>query len=584
VGDVRVSPLERPSGVVGGHHDDETWLVGGRAGGAVGGRAVTWAMHQAEAYSITIGRNEASAPRYDRHVLTSAPARLRAGVFVGTFGAVTAVLLWLVRPLSGGPAASDAASSVLFWDRIVSGRHLEVFLNTTPKPLLTVVYGLLHEVDPGWRLVSVAAILATATGIVLAGEVVRRAVGIGGAAFAVVALTGSLPLASNASWAYGLGWALALWMAAALALLRPNPRYALAGAFLAVAGLVRPETFILLGVAVLALVGAALRGRPAPPRAWLIMIGFLAIAGLCLHDLLLTGTPLWWLSVAPHAVEINGGRSRSLPSTIRMALNLLLAQWPLAIVGAVGGVIALRRGAWIVAGGLVVLGPLVILATWFLAFRHIEVVGHYLHPVQLAMILGSAVAVGFALSVAQHGLAARIARLDGAPGQLLVMLVASALAVIASRPFTPLSASARGTVALEGALDARATRALATLQSTMPPRKVPLAADPGPLGSADPEFLTVLVPRHRLPRSAVDLDLPLTSIAVLRSKDVDLASGYPRANSIVYLDGKIDPGSIVDETAPLRVSVPTRVDGVTIVPVEVNAAEQIWIVLVTAAP
>src|SRR5689334_22728547 len=132
-----------------------------------------------------------------------------SGLVIGTFAAVTAVLIWLVRPFDGGPAASDAASSVLYWDRIVRGDHLETFLNTTPKPLLTVVHGILHAIEGGWGLVSLSSILATAAAIVLSGEVVRRVAGWPGAAFAVVALTGSLTLLTNTSWAYGLGWAFA---------------------------------------------------------------------------------------------------------------------------------------------------------------------------------------------------------------------------------------------------------------------------------------------------------------------------------------------------------------------------------------
>jgi hypothetical protein len=39
---------------------------------------------------------------------------MRASVVVGLFAVAAVVVGWLVRPFSGGPAASDAASSVLY--------------------------------------------------------------------------------------------------------------------------------------------------------------------------------------------------------------------------------------------------------------------------------------------------------------------------------------------------------------------------------------------------------------------------------------------------------------------------------------
>src|SRR5438093_1285054 len=230
----------------------------------------------------------------------------------GTFAAVAVVVFWLARPLQGGPAGPDAASSVLFFDRIASGQRLETWVNTTPKPLLTLVLGGLHGLTGDWRPGAVASVLITALGMVLAVELVRRVAGIEAGVFAGVALVGSLSLEAEANWSYGLPWAFALWMADGLALIRPSPRYGLAGGFLLLASLVRPETFIFLGVALLLLGWQTLRG-PRPPRAaWLVMLGGLAVVGYCLHDLLLTGDPLWWTKVAAHSVELSGGHAHSL--------------------------------------------------------------------------------------------------------------------------------------------------------------------------------------------------------------------------------------------------------------------------------
>lgn len=510
----------------------------------------------------------------------AARAVIVAGVFVG----VSAVLLWLVRPLSGGPAASDAASSVLYFDRIVAGRHLEAWLNTTPKPLLTVVYGVLHAIDGEWRLVSVSAVLATAVGILLGTEVVRRVAGIAAAAFALVALTGSTALAAEASWAYGLGWAFAFWMAAALMLLRPGPRYGLAGAFLLLAALARPETFILLGIATLILAGATVRGQLPSRGAWLITIGWLALPVMCLHDLLLTGDPLWWLSVAPHAVEVNGGRARSLPGAVYMSASRLISMIVLVLEALVGGIIVLRRRAWVATVGLVALGPLIVVFIWFLAARHIETIGHYLHPVDLAIILGAAVGVGTLLPWARDRLIPRIPQLAGPIGGVLVLAAAIVLAVVSSRPFSPLSTGARQTIALEGQLDVRVASLLPLIVSNLAANPAPTTQPPGPMGSPDPSSISLFIPRHRLPRMAVDLDLPLTAVAVLVPARVDLAHGYPPAGSVVYMDGKIDPGSVSSATAVLRVTAATTVGGVRIVPVKTDPAAGIWIVRVEPGP
>jgi hypothetical protein len=509
---------------------------------------------------------------------TGQSVAVRSAAAVAVFVAVTAALILVVRPFDGGPAASDAASSVLFWDRIVAGQRLEVFVNTTPKPLLTVVYGVLHAIDPSWRLVSLSSVLVTALGIVLAGEVARRVAGVPAAAFTIVALAGNLWLLAEASWAYGLGWAFAGWMAAALALLRPVPRYATAGVFLALASLARPETFLVLGVAALLLVGTAVLRRPAPRRAWLILLGFVGILGLLVHDLALTGDPWWWTKVASHAVEVNGGRSRSLPATIRLTQTILVPQLPLVAGATVGGLLLLWRRQWVAAAGLVALGPLVILETWALALRHVNVLAHYLHPVHLALILGSAVTVGTAVTMAKRWVRERAGRvaMPIATGALVVVAVWPGVAL--ARPHAWLDPSARREIMLEGQLDARAAGAMTVIRSALGDAPAAAIPAPGALGAVDPRSVKVFVPRHRLPRAAVDLGLPLTTIAVLDASRVDLAAGDPPVGSIVYLDTVIDPTAKGESAAPLRVTAPTPVGNVQVVPLQVDPAAGIWIV------
>src|SRR5258705_10957652 len=101
------------------------------------------------------------------------------------------------------------------------------------------------------------------------------------------------------------------------------------------------------------------------------MTGWLAVPILCLHDLLLTGNPLWWLSVAPHAVELNHGRARSLPGGLVMSAGHVRGMWPLAVEAVAGGPILLSRRAWSPVVALVSVGAQVILSNSAPAVRHV---------------------------------------------------------------------------------------------------------------------------------------------------------------------------------------------------------------------
>ena len=167
------------------------------------------------------------------------PATVSPGVDFAVFAGLVALGIVLVRPFDG-PAGPDAVASVLFFDRIAAGRHLEVWLNTTPKPFLTLVLGGLHAITGGWWAGAFASVLAFALGVVLSGVLVRRLVGPIGAVVAWVGLAGVLTLLYETASSYGTPWVLPLWMIAGLAVLRPEPRYGLAGLAFLVAGLIRP--------------------------------------------------------------------------------------------------------------------------------------------------------------------------------------------------------------------------------------------------------------------------------------------------------------------------------------------------------
>jgi hypothetical protein len=175
--------------------------------------------------------------------------------------------------------------------------------------------------------------------------------------------------------------------------------------------------------------------------------------------------------------------------------------------------------------------------------------------------------------------------LAGRVGGAVVVAAAIALAVVSSQPFSPLNGRAQRAIAGQSELDGRVAALLPILDAALPAnaRRTTNPA-PGPMGSPDPASVVLFIPRHRLPRMAVDLDLPLTAIAVLVPARIDLARGYPPIGSVVYMDGKVDPASVGLSTAVLRVTVATTVGEMRIVPVMTDATAGIWIVRVEGAP
>ena len=87
-------------------------------------------------------------------------AERRNGLSLAAAGAAAAFAVGfeLVRPVLSGPVGFDTAASVIHFQRITSGRHLEAFITATPKPLLTLVDGLLFALSGDWRLISVSSI------------------------------------------------------------------------------------------------------------------------------------------------------------------------------------------------------------------------------------------------------------------------------------------------------------------------------------------------------------------------------------------------------------------------------------------
>jgi hypothetical protein len=503
----------------------------------------------------------------------------RVGAVGGLFGGSLAISIWLVRPLDG-PAQTDTGAAVLFFDRIAAGRHLEAFVNSTPKPLLTLVNGGLHAITGDWRAGALVIVVVLASSIVMAAELARRVGGREAAAFAAVGLIGSAALLIETSWVIGLPWAFALWLAAGLALMRPVPRYGLAGAFLLLAALTRPETFIFLGLATLFLGWRFVSGPRPPPAAGLILIGWLAVAVLGVHDYLLTGNPVWWTEVS--SISAAGRKASVKAVALLNARHLLAMQW-LVLAAVPGVVVLIRRRAWLAFWGLVAMGPLVGLFTLFLAFRNLTVLGHYLHPIDLAVILCAAVGTAAILAEIRRRVSSTLPRIPSRLLSAASLAVAALIAVLVSVPFAPTSASARQSIGTESSYARRIEAVLPVLKDAL--QSVPAGPidGPGPYRTPDPTGIVLFAPRYQVNRLAATLGLPVTRIWWLDPSRIDPAAGYPPVGSLVYLDGFLNPGNVAEETAALRISGPVVKDGVRIVPIMVDVSQQLWIVKIEAA-
>src|SRR5688500_17464214 len=86
------------------------------------------------------------------------------------------VAMELAQPFRGPAIAFDSQVSTFHFKLLVSGRQLEQFISTTPKPLLTLVYGPLHALG-GWTAISLATIGALVAGVVLVAALAGRIAG-----------------------------------------------------------------------------------------------------------------------------------------------------------------------------------------------------------------------------------------------------------------------------------------------------------------------------------------------------------------------------------------------------------------------
>jgi hypothetical protein len=501
-------------------------------------------------------------------------------VWLALFGLALAFIAAIIRPIDSGPTTSDAAASVLYFDRIVAGQRLEAFVNSTSKPLLTVVYGLGYSLTHDWRFIAISSIVAAAAAVALGARLAHRASGAGPAVAVAIVLASLGTLLNEVSWGYAVPWALACWFLAGLALTRERPSFVVAGLALMVGALARPETYLVTAVATVCLARLAVRHRFPTGGAWLLT-GWLAVPVICVHDLLLTGDPLFWLRVA--TIYADGIRTSS---AARVAYRIVtpLVSTPLITLAAIGGVVALSRtrAGRIVAAGVVTIGLGTAALLVAIAIRHLATPNYYLDPILVAIAFAAAVGVGTAATFIGSRLDGWLAGLAAgspftAPTRHVRTTVFEAVAAIGLTLLIlrPVLATVRTVhyIDVQRQIAADSDAAAGIIGGLVAERGI-AAEPPGDPGRfADPSRLRILVPRPLQTRLAVTLGLPVTVIGA--SVPDHPMSGLVHPGLILFRDRLTEQ----DGGLPTQFdgTTPISVDGVTFDPVLADPATGRWI-------
>jgi hypothetical protein len=481
----------------------------------------------------------------------------------------------LARPFRSASVAFDSQAAVLYFDRIVSGSRLEAFISTTPKPLLTLVFGLLHSAFHDWRALAWITLATNGLAIVLAAGLAHRLGGAIAAAFVGLALVDNASLLFDVGFALATPFALLGWAIAGLAITAPRPRYAIAGLGLAFAALARVETLVVVGVAIVAIGWASWAPRryrvATPPRgAWLLpAVGLLALPVMLVHDLLLTGDPLYWMGVAG---RFAAQTTAHVPTPLEIAEDQAVRYWGmgaltlLAVVGAVRLVMGRHLGIVI---GLVGLGPGIAAFLVLLAMRGVFVPIRYVAPVDVAVIFAAGLgvaAIGPTL-LRQTPLDRWAGRLPGRGEVPAVVGAAGVLAVLLSGPYWLVNDSIRTTVreSLELAIDA---------DTAVPVISAELAAT-GRMNTADPRVLAASAIR---PRLIVDLDLPIPAVGTTAAARLDPAGGYPAPGQVVLHSRAGDADA--EGWATLETDVARTVGAVTLDPLLADPVAGLWVIAI----
>lgn len=512
--------------------------------------------------------------------------RSRAGQLVApAILAAVALLvgLELARPLGPASVAYDSQVSVLHFDRLYAGQRLEAFLPTTPKPFLTFVFGSLFELTGDWRTLAWATLLAYGVGVGLVVVLARRLGGSVAGVFAGAAILVAPSILFDVGFALATPWAMVCWLTAGLAVTSSSPRYGLAGAVLALAALARLETLALTatiaGVLLLATVAPPLVrrwGRP-PRRAWLVpVVGSSAIVVLMVHDLLLTGDPLFWATVSRIYTERT---SLHVPTTLDVIGLIVSRYWSLgalSLLAIVGGASLVRDRAWPAVLGLVGLGPAVAAFLVALAVRGIFVSDRYLAAVDLALAfaagIGAAAIVRWATSLDRDLMRSGSSFAGMPPARAGGLVAVGLIAVLLAGPYWEVDPDLRASVSRSRRLAADSDRSVQVIRPELD--TIPGAHDPIGPDDVPPEPL-VLGPGPIQPRLVVDLDVSIPTVSLIRAAEIDVGGGYPEPGRFVI--HSLVGDAPAPEWSELEVTQPTVIGDTRVVPLIADGSRGLWV-------
>ena len=472
----------------------------------------------------------------------------------------------VIRPFVDVPVGFDTQASVAYFDRLVAGRTLEQALSTTPKPLITLTHGLLH-IGTDWRPIVWATLLVHAAAAGLAGVLGARAAGLGPGIAAGLAVAGTPLLIEDTAFGNAVPGALLGWVGAGVLLSGDRPRPGLAGIALLLAALCRLETLVIVAVLGVA-IGWARFGpwilpgaRPSVPgRLWLaVAVPFGAVPVMLLHDWLLTGDPMYWLSVSQRYSDARRDSLDILDPLERIAwfVRRYRALWPLVLLGLVGLAVLVRGRRWGELVGLLAMGPGIAAFVVLLAVRGLYAPHRYAIPVDVAVFLGAAVGFGWLATATVRRLTSHaLARVGLGAASFAVMV--GALAVARAGPFDP---ETHRVVTEVRALNENAARVLPILER----------AAPGPGASV----VRWHVPSAVRPRMAIDLDVPLTELGGLSLSAIDPATTTLVPGQVVYHDRR---GNIpVGQYGRIESATEVVIGRIVLRPLVADDANGVWI-------
>jgi hypothetical protein len=333
--------------------------------------------------------------------------------------AVLAAGLWV---LAGGHVGYDAQYA-LIWGRQLAHGQAPALVGAyapTPHPLANLLAAIVAPVGRDAASETFGVVLAASLGAVAvaAWRLGRTSFGAAAGVLAAIVVVSRPSLIGSALHASIDVPALALTLFALDALVRERRRWELALVLLAVAGLLRPETWLLsLAVAVW-----WWREHPRPGRAQLARVVALAVSAPLIWgalDLLLTGDPAFSLhGTQALADELSRPRSAQLAPLVMPGLLGVLVGLPILLAGVIGLVEMSREptGPFAVFVGVLALS----VATFvIIGIEGLPLLARYLFPAGTVLaILGAGAAAGVRApsgSWSPAGVAAAIALVAAIP-------------------------------------------------------------------------------------------------------------------------------------------------------------------------